>query len=274
MITSDLLQENGDPASEQEHAGINAITRALVVLEALADEPQGLSVTELSALLRINKGLTHRVLSSLAERDYIAKDDLTQRYRLTVRMLGLAFRHLKILDVYDVILPILRRLAAKSGELAELNWVERDKLVTVAKADSPRQIRVVSYLGEKQVLHTTAAGKCWLASLPEEEALRLVLNEGLTAFTEQTITTVSGLQAELALVREQGYATNVREAGPYVIAVAAPVRAVTDDNRVVGSVGVVAPLFHDIHLDPDIIAMTKAAAEEISLAWPFVRLEF
>lgn len=260
-------------ADDGAHSGISAIDRALVVLESLAEAPQGLSVTELSARLRINKGLTHRILASLAARDYVAKDDATQRYQITIRLLGLAFRHLRVLDVYDVILPVLRHLARESGELAELNWVEGGRLVTVAKADSPRQLRVVSYLGEEQVLHATAAGKVWLAGLPEEEALRRVVTAGLDPVTPQTMTSVVDFQAELARVRERGYATNIRESGVDVVAVAAPVRALSDDNRVVGSVGVVAPAFREVHADSRIVQLVIDAAREISQAWPFVNLD-
>jgi DNA-binding IclR family transcriptional regulator len=74
-------------------------------------------------------------------------------------------------------------------------------------------------------------------------------------------------------LRTQGYAANVRETSPHVLAVAAPIRALADDGRVVGSVGVVAPDFHEIHLDPAVIEQTRRAADEISLAWPLVHLE-
>ncbi len=110
---------------EFAHASVSAVDRALVLLEARADAPDGLTVSGLSARLRINKGLTHRILSSLVGRDYVVKDERTQHYRLTIRLIGLAFRHLRVLDVYDVILPILRRLAQETGELAELNRVEQ-----------------------------------------------------------------------------------------------------------------------------------------------------
>lgn len=272
MGRSNLELDGSEAVDDLTHAGVTAVDRALLLLEALAEAPQGMSVTELSARLRINKGLTHRLLSSLVAREYLAKDERTQHYRLTLRLIGLAFRHLRVLDVYDVILPILRRLARETDELAELNWVEQDRLVTVAKADSPRQLRVVSYLGEEQSLHASAAGKVWLASLPEEEALRRAIAQGMKPLTPHTITSVTDLQAELRRVRARGYATNVRESGPHILAVAAPVRARSEDDRVVGSVGVVAPAFHEIHTDERLIGLTRAAAEEISSAWPFVSL--
>lgn len=258
---------------ENGQIGISAIDRALIVLEALADAPQGLTVTDLSATLQINKGLTHRILSSLAYREYVYKDEETQRYRISIRLLGLAFRHLRVLDVYDVLLPILRRLAQETGELAELNWVEQGRMVTVAKADSPRQLRVVSYLGQEQALHATASGKVYLAGLPEELALQRAIANGLTEFTSSTITGIEALKLELAIVRELGYATNVQESSLHVLAVAAPIRALADDGRVVGSVGVVAPDFHEIHLESEVIERTIRAADEISRAWPLVHLE-
>jgi IclR family acetate operon transcriptional repressor len=254
-------------------SGISAIDRALIVLEELADAPQGLTVTDLSGRLRINKGLTHRILSSLARREYIYKDEDTQHYRIGIRLLGLAFQHLKVLDVYDVLLPILRRLANDTGELAELNWVEQGRMVTVAKADSPRQLRVVSYLGQQQALHATASGKVYLASLPEQLALQRAVAEGLTQFTSATITDIDALKRELDRVREQGYATNVQESTLHVLAVAAPIRALSDDRRVVGSVGVVAPDFHEIHRDDALVRRTMDAADEIGRAWPLVHLE-
>jgi len=258
---------------ENGHSGISAIDRALIILEALAAAPQGLTVTDLSAQLQINKGLTFRILSSLAHREYVYKDESTQHYRISIRLLGLAFQHLKVLDVYDVLLPILRRLAQETGELAELNWVEQGRMVTVAKADSPRQLRVVSYLGQEQALHATASGKVYLASLPIEEALQRAIVSGLTAFTPSTITEIEAVKRELDLVRDQGYATNNQESSEHVLAVAAPIRALADDGRVVGSVGVVSPDFHEIHRDPAVIERTIHAANEISRAWPLVHLE-
>jgi IclR family acetate operon transcriptional repressor len=146
-------------------------------------------------------------------------------------------------------------------------------MVTVAKADSPRQLRVVSYLGQQQALHATASGKVFLASLPEELALQRVVAAGLQALTPNTITSIEAMKHELDRVRLRGYATNVQESSLHVLAVAAPIRALTDSGRVVGSVGVVAPDFHEIHLANAVIERTIHAANEISQAWPLVHLE-
>jgi DNA-binding IclR family transcriptional regulator len=50
-----------------------------------------------------------------------------------------------------------------------------------------------------------------LAGLPEKEILRLVRMKGLPRVAAQTLTSKSALLAELAKVRQQGYAIDNRE---------------------------------------------------------------
>ncbi len=252
--------------------GVSAVERAMLIFEALTESPHGLTITDLSARLGINKGLVHRILASLAALGYVAKDDLTQHYRLTTRMLGLAFSHLRVVDVYDVLLPILRRLAHDTGELAELNWLDRGRLVLVLKADSPRRVKVVDYLGEEQHPHATATGKVWLATLPEVEVRRLLAERGMPRLTEHTITDLDRFLAELEIVREQGYAINVEESGRDVVAVAAAVHAHGGAGQVIGAISVVAPAHRPIYRDARVIELTRAAAREISEVWPFLSL--
>jgi len=82
----------------------------------------------------------------------------------------------------------------------------------------------------------------WLASLPEEAALKLALNEGLQPLTENTITTVGKLRTELARVRRAGYAMNHAETFAGLNGVAVPIFG-SDQSTVVGAIVVVAPAF-------------------------------
>src|SRR5690606_10232424 len=97
-----------DSGASQSYSGIAAGQRAMAMIEPTARDRYGLSVTELSQTLRINKGLVHRVLASLTSDGYVYKDELTQRYRLTSKLLGLAFRYVRSLEMYDLVQPILR----------------------------------------------------------------------------------------------------------------------------------------------------------------------
>lgn len=253
--------------------GISAVERAMTIIELLSASPHGLQVTDLSRRLRINKALAFKILASLVAARYVYKDEQRQTYRVTTKLLATAFRYLMQLDIYDVLLPILRQLAADTGELAELIWLQNGRLVIVAKAESPRRVKVVDYLGEEQYLHATACGKAYLAGLPEDEAIRLVTERGMPRLSENTITDVEELRRELARIREHGYATNIQETGPEVVAVAVPIATSGVPKQVMGAVSVVAPAFRPVYRDAKVIERARAAAEEIGSIWPFLSLE-
>jgi IclR family acetate operon transcriptional repressor len=132
----------------------------------------------------------------------------------------------------------------------------------------------VNYLGQEEGIHAhaTAVGKSWLAYLPEDEALRILVSHGLPRYTERTITSLTAMQAELRQVREQGYAINDCEFDDDLVAIGAPVFLNGRRKQVIGAVAVSAPRTRPIHLDPRAIELTKAAAEEISHVWPFANL--
>jgi IclR family acetate operon transcriptional repressor len=71
-------------------------------------------------------------------------------------------------------------------------------------------------------LHCTAIGKCILAYLPAAEVEEIV-GQGLPRRTPATITDRRRLDAELAFIRERGYAVDNEENELTIRCVAAPV---------------------------------------------------
>jgi DNA-binding IclR family transcriptional regulator len=76
--------------------------------------------------------------------------------------------------------------------------------------------------------------------VPENE-LESYLEEDLAPRTENTITDVGDLRAELARVREEGYATNWEESREGINAVAVPIQK--PDGTVIAAVGVLGPTY-------------------------------
>ncbi|MDR1571626.1 MAG: helix-turn-helix domain-containing protein, partial [Clostridiales Family XIII bacterium] len=59
--------------SEKDDKNVQSIDRVLDIVEALSTEQSGLGVTELSKRIGLHKSTTHRLLSTLAHRGYVAK---------------------------------------------------------------------------------------------------------------------------------------------------------------------------------------------------------
>lgn len=252
---------------EGEHRMIGV---GLAIIEALSWTPDGLTVSELARELKVHKGVVSRTLRHLAAGGYITASPPTRRFHLGLSILALALRYADRLGFPGVCLPVLQDLADETGELVQLGIIEGDRLLFVAKAEGRDQrIRMVSLLGQFAPLHATAAGKVFLASLPEAEALALARRGGLRALTRRTITSPAGLRRELRRVRRLGYAVVEEELFEGAGAVAAPVRLARLEDRVVGTVSLSGPTYRlPAARKHELARKVIASAARVAEIWP------
>lgn len=213
------------------------------MLEELSAQPNGATVSELVMRLGVEKSIVSRILSTLEHDGYVVRDEITDSFRIGLRFAAIALRHVDEIGISDLCLPLLRALAQKTGELAQLSIIQNDQMIYVAKAEGQQRIRVLSLLGRSAILHASVAGKVWLASLPEQKALALALKPGpLEKFTENTIIRMNQLRTELATVRKNGYALVEQELFYGASAVGVPVKD-RRDERVLGAVILSGPSY-------------------------------
>lgn len=159
------------------------------------------------------------VLQALELHGLVALDSDRARVRPGPAALRFARSDLGMTDLIELAQPSLRRLAAESGETANLILPRPQGTEAVAQIDGAHMLGVANWMGRPLGLHVTAAGKVFLAAgvakLPDGE---------LESLTPATITDRDRLSTELEIVRQRGYATIVDELEPGLSAVAAPVR--------------------------------------------------
>jgi DNA-binding transcriptional ArsR family regulator len=93
---------------------LTSIDKALDVCEALSLAPAGLPLTEVARGLGLPRPSVHRLLTVLKRRGYVRKDEDTQRYSLTLKMLDLSFRLLGRSELRLRAYPVLREYALRS----------------------------------------------------------------------------------------------------------------------------------------------------------------
>jgi DNA-binding IclR family transcriptional regulator len=140
--------------------------------------------------------------------------------------------------------------------------LEGDDAVVIHQSISRASALGVDWTGRHTPLHATAAGKIFLAYMPEDQLLR-ILEGPLERFTEKTIFDPANLKDHTRKIRDEGYGYTVEELEMGLNAVGAPIRRA--DGAVVGAVSVSGPAFR---LPPDglpeIGELSKRAATEIS----------
>jgi DNA-binding IclR family transcriptional regulator len=221
--------------------------RTLDILEVLADAPDGLALSAIGARLALPKSAAHRLLAGLCERGFVQQFPANAHYALTLKLAALGFRHLAATRIEEICQPVLDSLAAGSGELARLAVVEGERMTWVAKAQGTLSgLRYDAHAGCDVVLHATAVGKIWLASLPEALALAIVARTGFPKtgnLGPRAVRTLSAMRLQLRETRKRGYGEAVDEGEPDVAALAAAIHATPAPGApVVATVSVAGPL--------------------------------
>jgi DNA-binding IclR family transcriptional regulator len=255
----------------------SAAKRTLAILEVLAGRPGGAGLSELCDELALPKSIAHRLLGLLVETDFVQQDRETGRYDLTLKLTTLGLRHYALTGLDDVAQPLLERLAEDTGELARLAVVQGERLIWVAKAQGARSgLRYDPGLdhdtGHDAVLHATATGKAWLATLPEREALRIVEATGLRTparFGPNAARSLEEFRERLAATRRAGYGEALEEGEAGTAAVAVAVRSGARDGRTVGTLSVAGPLVRfGPERRPQLAARLAEVAAELGRLWP------
>ncbi|GIW10859.1 MAG: IclR family transcriptional regulator [Chloroflexi bacterium] len=244
--------------------------RSLAILDRLAGQRAGLRLVEIAEAVGCDRASALRILTAMEEHGFIFRDPLSERYRLTFRVTALGFRHLEAAGVTQWAQPILDDLAAETRELVRLAAAERDTLRWIGRAQGAASTIIVDPAQGKAVpLHATAAGKAWLALLPEDDAIELVLRQGFHPQTTRTIRTLPELRAELRRTRERGYGTANEEADDGVLAIAV---AIVSDGRPVGTVSVAAPTARATLATLERwLPQLRRAADQLAVTWgPYV----
>lgn len=256
---------------------IAAVERAFKLLEALAGEADGADLTALAERLDLPVSATHRLLATLAERGFVNQDPQSGAYGLTLKLSQLAFRNLDLRGLPDAGQIVLDELARATREYCRLAVVEGDNLTWIARAQGATAgLRYEPPMGMGIVLHATATGKAWLASLPESEALRIVCARGFDAGSRtgpNALGDVDALRQHLAETRSRGYALAIEEGEIGTVALATTFRAGPDAAAAVaGTLSVAGPLprMHEPRRS-EIAAALVTAARDMAAIWPLRR---
>jgi DNA-binding IclR family transcriptional regulator len=216
---------------------VNSVEHAIRLVELLAGSEHVLSVSQMAQSLDLPRATVYRLLKTLAQREWVIQDDKT--YRLSFRLAGLFNGAGADTEaaLAERIQPLLERLVNETGETAHFAVLDGDRVVYLAKADSPHPIRMFSQIGWRGPLHATGVGKMLLASA-ETRLLSRICDDGLERFTRHTIIDKDKLIAELALVRKQGYALDAEELIDGLTCVAVPLLS---GDKVRGAISVAGP---------------------------------
>lgn len=241
-----------------------AVERALGMLEAVAQEPDGLSNAEISRKLQIPKSSASYILRTLEKQNYLNRDDQSGKYRVGLKILSLSRGALSGIDVREVALPIMRHLVDKTNLTCHLAILDGPEAVYIEKVEPTGFIRMDTWVGRRMRVHATSVGKSLVAHISSERLEKMIAERAMEKRTPKTITTLARLLKELEKVRTQGYAVDDEENNLGARCLGAPV--FNQQGMVEASLGLSGTINQvNSQTMPRIIEALKDAARHISM---------
>jgi len=199
-----------------------AVDHMLDIVEFLAGQTRPFGVTELSRTLGISTNSVFRILRRLAERGYAEIEPESGTYRLGPRFFSLGMSLASRFDLRTRARRHLEWLAEESGQTAQMQVVNGDRLLILDVANATAPFFLQTQPGSRVHYHGNAFGKCLLAFL-DEERRRELLPLPWPRLTKNTPRDWVHLDAELETVRQRGLGYDREEYLRGVSCIGAPV---------------------------------------------------
>ncbi|AOB30182.1 IclR family transcriptional regulator [Bordetella sp. H567] len=254
------------PASTPQSPGdghatiaIQVIERAMRLLDALAAQPEPVTLKELAATTGLHASTAHRILNDLVVGRYVERVD-NGVYQLGMRLLELGSLVKGRLNVRDAAKGPMHDLHELTGQTVNLSVQQGDEIVYIDRAWSERSgMQVVRAIGGRAPLHLTSTGKLFLSMAEPRQVRAYALRTGLAGHTGNSLTRLDLLERELAKVRSHGYARDNEELEVGVRCIAAGIH--DDSGKLVAGLSISAPTER---MQDEWIARLKDTAARIS----------
>jgi DNA-binding IclR family transcriptional regulator len=214
------------------------LDRGLALLKLLSASPDGLTVIEMAAHLKVDRAIVYRLINTLIEHHLAARDH-ARRYRIGIAVLELSRSAFSTLRV--VAMPELRKVANETGGTATLSVADGNETVVLATVGPQHGAGpfVMYHPGFRHPLDRGAAGVAILSGRQPQPGERAAVGEA----------------------RARGYAVSRGEFNAAAMAIAAPIIVDGEEAHAsVGVIGIPAASIDETTVGPRIAAASRLIA--------------
>ncbi|MEV5546063.1 IclR family transcriptional regulator [Streptomyces sp. NPDC052309] len=215
----------------------SVLSRAARILEAFSQEEPALTVSEIARRTGLHVATASRLVGELVAHGFLGRDD-DSRVRIGVRLWELAVRASPALSLREAAMPFMEGVHDVLGHHVQLGVLDGDEVLFLERLSAPNAVINYTRIAGRLPLYASSSGLLLPAHGPADLKERLLAGP-LTACTSATPATPGRLRANLAEVRQQGYAFCPGYVHEEALGVAAPVRGA--DGRVVAALSVIVP---------------------------------
>lgn len=194
-------QKNGNGGNKY---AVPALDKALEILEFLAAESLPLSQSDIAQGIGRTNSEIFRVLVGLESRGYLLRDEVSGKYRVSLKLLELTRTLSPVSQLRFAAQPEMEALAARLGQSCHLSVIHQGQLMVVLQVQSPGPVSLSFNEGTLFPLLQTVSGRVLLANC--EAGRRAALLEKMDDLNGPT-----EVESSLLSIRDKGFELRTSE---------------------------------------------------------------
>jgi len=247
---------------------IKVLLNSFSILDILIKKNKPVTIHELSETLNLYPSTVHRIIDTLHHVGYIEKRFDSDEYQLGLKAIELGLSKLNQINLIKEANPYLEALSKEMNENVYLGVLFEGEVLYETKKEALRKISLITHVGTRALVHSTALGKVLIANLPPKERKIILGSNPLQRRTKNTIINRRALEKELEKVKKLGYAIDAEENENEIRCIAAPIRNYR--GEVIAAVSISGPSYRfTLEREETMIKAIIKTAKEISLRLGF-----
>jgi DNA-binding IclR family transcriptional regulator len=262
-----MSDDTGSEATKSSFRPNRSALRTLRLIETVTSSAQALTLSELAEITETPKSSLHSLVKTLSRERYLRVEG--DGYAVGPRLIALVSRLPRQMDLARAARPIMQNLVEEIGETCVLGVRAGNSVVYIEEVEGPHLLRYVAPLGVSRELYASALGKSILAYLPEEDAEALLRRLDRRRLTPSTKTSLRELRADLAEIRERGWAISYGESIEGLLGIAGPI--LDERGQSIAGIAIAAP-FNRLPAErfaavgQSVVAAARAIMSELGVA--------
>ncbi len=158
MVKDEVVDADDAESGGKRSYSVPAAEKTLDIIEFMAGQPEGMTVTELAGALGRSVHEFYRVILVLEARGYLYRRADSDRYRLSLKLFELAHQTPSVRQLTDSALSVMQTLAPAAQQSCHLAVMSGHEALIVLQVDSPLPMRYSVMLGAKFDFAQTSSG--------------------------------------------------------------------------------------------------------------------
>jgi len=190
-----------------------SVAKAISLLDVFIEENE-LSLQEIAERANLPKPTAYRLLTTLESGGLLYKEKSgphDSRYGLGLKLLELGQLVSERLELREIALPFMEKLAKELNEVVHLVIVNHSEATYIERVNSRRALSLHTKIGRSTPLYVGSGPKLLLAFLSEEEQNEILKETNLYTLSDHQPINKEELRKELSHIRKHHVAISVSE---------------------------------------------------------------